>query len=321
MAKFIKRVQNFSSQYELWEKGSKIIVGVSGGPDSVCLLDMLCVLAKKYDFKLQIAHVNYGLRGQDSIGDEKLVKKLAEKYRLKLSILRSKKSLYKGNIENTLRNIRYEYFEKLRVKSEFDLVAVAHNQNDQAETVLMRIIRGAGLNGLSAMRPKTGKIIRPLLQISRTEIVAYLKEKKLIYRMDKSNEKVDILRNKIRQELLPHLQKKYNAAIIETLADFSFSVADDYDFIKESAKNFVNSVCKKNKAIFFDIDFLVLHRALQRQILRELIMRIKGQVKDVEYGHIEEIRKVIKSSKNKTKNATIGGLKISKKGAKIEIFG
>jgi len=318
---FIRKVQNFSSQYELWEKGSRIIVGVSGGPDSACLLDVLCFLAEKYDFQLQIAHINYGLRGQDSLNDEKLVKELAKKYKLKLNILRPKKTLYKGNIENILRNIRYEYFERLRIKTGFDLVAVAHNQNDQAETVLMRIIRGAGLNGLSAMRPKAGKIIRPLLQTSRAEIVAFLKEKKLVYRMDKSNEQSDILRNKIRRELLPNLQKDYNASIIETLAEFSFSIADDYDFIEKSAKNFASSVCKKNKAIFLDNDFLTLHESLQRQSLRQIIMTINGQVKDIEYGHIEEIRKIIKSKKSKTKNAVIGGLKISKKGARIEILG
>ncbi len=320
MAKFIKKIQNFSSQYELWNKGSKIIIGVSGGPDSVCLLALLYSLAEKYNFEIQIAHVNYGLRGKDSLADEKLVRQLGEKYQLKVNILRPKNISQKGNLENTLRDLRYAYFEKLRLALKFDFIAVAHNQNDQAETALMRIIRGAGLNGLAAMRPKTGKIIRPLLQTSRTEIVNFLKEKRLTYRMDKSNAKNDIFRNKLRNETLPYLEKNFNQSILETLSNFSFAVADDYAFMEKSAVGFVLAVCSKKKASFLEQDFLALDTAIQRQVLRQIFLKLSGQFKDVEYSHIEELRKIIKSTKSKTKSASIGGLKISKKGAKIEIF-
>ncbi len=320
MARFIKNIQNFSAQYSLWEKGSKILVGVSGGPDSVCLLDVLSFLAKKYDFELQIAHVNYGLRGQDSRDDEKLIKELGKKYKLKVNILRPRKDLYKGNIENSLRNVRYAYFEDLRNKLQFDFIAVAHNQNDQAETVLMKMLRGTGLNGLAAMRPKSTSVIRPLLQITKVEILAYLKEKNLTYRMDKSNQQLDILRNKVRHEVIPYFEKKFNAAIVKNLSDLAYSVADDYDFIQKNAERFALSVCMDKQACFFDNDFLVLHESVQRQALRQIFLKLQGQFADIEYSHIEEIRKVIKSGKNKTKIANIGGLKISKKGAKIEIF-
>lgn len=321
MARFIKKIQNFSSQYGLWEKGSRIIVGVSGGPDSVCLLDVLAFLSKKYEFELKIAHVNYGLRGQDSLRDEKFVKEIGKKYGFRVNILRPEKNQYKGNLENVLRNIRYKYFEKLRIEFGFDFVAVAHNQNDQAETVLMKILRGAGLNGLAAMRPKSGKIIRPFLQASRQDILSYLKEKDLCYRSDVSNEEVDILRNKIRIKLLPQLQKEYNSAIIETLAKFSFSIVDDYEFINEKAESFLKGVFEENKVVFFDKDFLSLSRSIQRQVLRRIFATFNFGLKDITFNQVEEIIKVIKSDKKKSKKALIGGLKISKKGARIEILG
>ncbi len=317
---FIKNVQNFSVQYNLWKKGSKIVIGVSGGPDSVCLLNVLFFLSNKYDFELQIAHVNYGLRGQDSLEDEKFTKELAKKYAIKVNVLKLNEVPFTGNLENKLRDIRYQYFEKLRKELKFDLIAVAHNQNDQAETVLMKMIRGAGLNGLGAMRPKSSLIIRPLLKSNRIEIIAYLKENQLRYRIDKSNEQTNVVRNKIRHEVLPYLEKKLNLPIIKTLSDLSYPISDDYDFIRESAEKFVVSVCKNKRVNFADSDFMSLHEAIQRQSIRQIFLMLKGQFKDIEYGHIEELRKIIKSGKNKTKVAIVGGLKISKKGANIEIL-
>lgn len=318
--RFIRKVQNFSSQYHLWNKGSKIIVGVSGGPDSVCLLDLLYYLSKKFDFELQIAHVNYGLRGQDSIEDEEFVRKLGRKYGLKVNILKGDKKSYIGNVENSLRDIRYRYFEKLRKSSNFDFIAVAHNQNDQAETVLMRVIRGSGLNGLSAMRPKSSKIIRPLLQTARKEIIAYLNEKELSYRVDKTNDQVDIFRNKLRHETIPSFEKEFNHSFVKTMGGLSFSVADDYDFISKHAERFLASVCMDKKAGFLESEFFNLHTAIQRQVLRLIFSSLSGGLGDIEYGQIEEIRKVIKSAKSKTKICAINGLKISKKGDRIEIF-
>ena len=227
MAQFVKTIQNFAFLNDLWEKDSKIIVGVSGGSDSVCLLDVLNKLAPKYGFQLHIAHVNYGLRDKASDLDEVFVRKLAAKYELPLSVLIAKKRQYSGNLESNLRKIRYDYFEELRLEIGFDNVAVAHNQDDQAETVLMRIIRGSGLNGLSAMKAKSVKIIRPLLGTSKGDILAYVKENKLKYRTDKSNADIKFLRNSIRHGLLPYLEKNFNPSIKKTLSEWSIAVACD----------------------------------------------------------------------------------------------
>ena len=320
MAQFIKTIQNFAFANNLWEKGSKIVVGVSGGPDSACLLDILSKLAPKYDFKLHIAHVNYALRGKDSIGDELFVRQLSEKYNIPLSVHTPNKSQYKGNLENSLRNIRYEYFESLRKELGFDLIAVAHNQDDQAETVLMRIIRGGGLNGLSAMKVKSGNLIRPLLGTSKEQILAYNKQHKLKFRLDKSNKEEKFMRNKIRHKLIPYLEKSFNPSIKKTLGDWSIAVADDYDFIDSSAERFALSVCKNKCAHFSAKEFLRLNIAIQRQALRIIFRQIKDCKYDIESKQAEELLKVIKSTKNKSPKAQIGGLKVLKKGDNIEIF-
>ena len=317
---FIKTIQNFAFQKNLWEKESKIIIGVSGGSDSSCLLDVLSKLAPKYNFKLHIAHVNYGLRGEDSIKDELFVRKLSEKYAIPLSVHIPEKSQLKGNLENKLRKIRYDFFEKLRVELEFDLIAVAHNQDDQAETVLMRIIRGSGLNGLSAMKAKNSNIIRPLLQTNKLDILTYLKENKLKYRTDLSNKNKKFTRNNIRHGLLPYLEKNFNPSVKKTISEWSMTVADDYDFISQESERFVHAVCKNKCAHFAATDFLDLHVAVQRQALRGIFAAMMDNVDDIESMQIEELLKVIKSTKKKTPKAIIGGLNISKKSDSIEIF-
>lgn len=320
MAQFIKTIQNFTFQHDLWKKNAKIIVAVSGGSDSVCLLSVLAKLSPKYDLALHVAHVNYGLREDDSKKDEIFVTKLAEKYALPVTTLIVKNANEKGNLENNLRNIRYDYFEKLRKELKFDLVAVAHNQDDQAETVLMRVLRGSGLNGLVAMRSKNEKIIRPLLRTSKKDILAYLKENKLKFRTDESNANLDFTRNKIRHELLPYLEKNFNPNIKKTLTQWSSVVADDYDYISSSAKIFKDTDVKSGKFCFSSAKFLKLSIAMQRQELRSIFCGLKNGMQDIEVGQIEEVLKLIKSSKSKTSKASVGGLKILKKGDSIEIF-
>jgi len=299
MAQLIKTIQNFAFANNLWEKNSKIIIGVSGGSDSACLLDIFSKLAPKYDLDLHIAHVNYGLRGEDSKKDELFVRELAKKYNISFTVLKPKKAEYRGNLESNLRQIRYDFFEQLRKELNFDLVAVAHNQDDQAETVLMRIMRGSGLNGLSAMKAKTKNIIRPLLQTSKADILAYLKQNKLPCRTDKSNFDKKFTRNGIRGGLLPYLEKHFNPAIKETLADWSVTVADDYEFIAQNAEIFTKDICNNKCADFSGQKFLLLHPSMQRQVLRNIVSTLKENTIDLENGQIEEIVKVIKSVKSK----------------------
>lgn len=321
MTNIVKKVQNTCFQYQLFKKGSKIILGVSGGPDSVCLFDIFSSLQKKYNLKLAAAHVNYGLRGSDSEKDEKFVRGLAEKYGTRIYVLHPVEtqhvaSLRKGKMpsENELRDIRYDFFERIRRDQDFDSVAVAHNLDDQVETYLMRTIRGAGLQGLSAMRYKSKKIIRPMLSSSRKEILKYLKDGKLKYRVDKTNLESKYLRNKIRNILIPYLEKNYNPRIKNTIFNSLQPIAEDMEYLSETAKRYY----RKNKQLSVQ-ELLKLHPAIQRRVILVAIENKRGDLKNIEAAHIEEIMKIAKSTKNKRQTVTLKGLKIVRVGDNINI--
>lgn len=311
MKNLVKTIQNTIFQQALFARGAKIVVGVSGGPDSTCLLDVLKKLESKYDLQLLIAHVNYGLREKDSDKDEKFVRNLAQKNNLKIEVLQVKVSS-KQNLENNLRDIRYDFFEKIRKENKFDLIAVAHNSDDQVETYLMRIIRGAGLQGLSAMRYKNNRIIRPLLNVSRKEILEHLAKTERTYRTDRTNAENLFLRNKIRNKLIPYLEKNFNPSIRKTIFDSTVSIAEDFSFINEMAEK----AYRKNKDLSAK-KIMTLLPALQKRVLLQAIAEKKQGCKDIELPHIEEILKAIRSTKNKNQTVSFQGLKMTRKGDKV----
>ena len=214
--RFLKRVQTFAAAHALWNENSRILIAVSGGPDSVCLLDMLAFKGKKYELSLGIAHVNYQLRGKDSAADERFVRTLAKRYQIPCFIKRYPTGM--PHDENTLREFRYAFFEKLRKQYRFDRLALGHHMGDQAETLLMNLIRGAGPMGMAGMLPKHNSHIRPLLALDRTHILRYLAACSLEFRTDESNTDTRYTRNRIRCELLPLLRDRFNPNIIATLA-------------------------------------------------------------------------------------------------------
>lgn len=311
MRNLIKTIQSTAFQNNLWQKGSKIVLGVSGGPDSVCLLDALTKIAPKYGLELIIAHVNYGLRGKDSKKDEKFARELAEKHNLEIAVLNPKKI---KATENNLREIRYNFFEEVRKESDFDLIAVAHNANDQVETFLMRVIRGSGLQGLSAMKYKNNFIIRPLLGVLRKEILGYLKTHKLKYRTDKTNLENLFLRNKIRNKLIPYLEKKFNPQIKKTISSAVRSIAEDADLLEKIAGEYLRK--KKNLRAS---EILALHPTLQKRIILQTIKRVKKNLKDIDAAHVEEILKALKSTKSKRQIVVFKGLKLTRIGDKVII--
>jgi tRNA(Ile)-lysidine synthase len=314
MKNLVKKIQNIVSLNDLWKNDSKIIIGVSGGPDSVCLLDILAKIKEKKELALHIVHLNYGLRGKDSEKDEKLVEKLAQKYEVGRSVLKVEKLKKNRTNEENLRNIRYDFFEKVRKELKFDLIAVAHNQDDQAETFLMHLIRGAGLQGLSGMKYKNEKIIRPLLGISRSEILDYLKTSRLEYRIDRTNKINNFFRNKIRNQLIPFLGKNFNPNIRKTIFDSAASISEDLSLISQLVKENI----KDGKSLKSG-EILKLHPALQKRIILRKIEETKGNLKDIEASHVREIIKIIKSTKNKSQLFSFQGLKLTRKGDKLNL--
>jgi len=312
MPNLIKKVQNTIFEQSLFPHGSKIIIACSGGPDSTVLLDIFSKLQKKYSLKLSINHVNYNLRQKDSKKDEVMVKKLAVKYSLDLKILNV--DLKNQFSEESLREIRYSFFEENRKKSNFDYIAVGHTLDDQVETFLMRVIRGSGLSGLSSISYKNNYIIRPLLNIAKIEILKYLKDKKLSYRIDKTNLESKFFRNKIRNQLIPYLEK-YNPKVKQTIFGSTESIRDDYNFIKYCAKK----EFLKSKKLLSVKKLISLHPSIRKQILLLAIQEKKSNLLDIEHSHIKELEKIIKSTKNKAQVVVLKGLKITRKGDNITI--
>lgn len=310
MKNLIKKIQNTNHQEKLWERDSQIVLGISGGPDSVFLLEFFVKLKKKYNLNLIIAHVNYALRGKESEKDQELVEALAQKYFLEMFVLKPK--LPKKISENYLRDVRYDFFEKIRQENNFDSIAVAHTMDDQVETFLMRVIRGAGMNGLQGMKYCSGKVIRPLLGISKKEILEYLKANKIKFRIDQTNLESKFLRNKIRNELIPYLEKNFNPNLKKTIFNSANSISEDYTLISElTKKNLMKDLSVKK--------LLSLHPALQKRILLEKIREKKPNLKDIESSHIAEILKAFKSTKGKNQVVLFQGLKVTRKSDKVVI--
>jgi len=295
------------------------LVGVSGGPDSVALVTILSELGKMYDLELSLLHVNFGLRGSDSDLDEKSVRDLSEKSGLPLKVVKYK-GHSSGNIEQVLRDFRYKEFEKERKLKKLRWVAVGHTLEDQAETVLMNLLRGSGIKGISGIRAKQGKVIRPLLGIEKEEILDYLRKSKIEFRIDKSNFDKKLLRNKIRHKLIPLLRKEYNNNIISAISNMADNLAKIETVVDEYAEKTYNKIAKLDKdKIVLDLESLRnISDELQSLVFRKVVKNLKGDERNLEKAHFFEFRKIIESEKGKNQKLEIIGLKILRKGGNIE---
>ena len=212
------KVQQFITEKSLFVREDKLILGISGGADSVCLMHVFLELG--YSFEL--AHCNFNLRGEESDADEYFVKDLAKEHQLKVHIKQFDTLVYaaenKISTQMAARDLRYAWFEKLRIKSNAKYLAIAHHANDDVETFFINLVRGSGLKGFLGIKEKNNAIVRPLLSVSRLEIEQYLKDRGLVFREDSSNASVKYLRNKIRHELIP-LLAQMNPSIQQTVKD------------------------------------------------------------------------------------------------------
>jgi tRNA(Ile)-lysidine synthase len=296
-AKIIKRdkmilnkIKDTIRRYDLIGKGDRVLVGVSGGPDSVTLLYLLKSLSKPYGFKLEIAHLDHMLR-KDSKKDAEFVTSLGLKLKIPVTTgkIDIKKLAVKGSLEEVARNARLGFLFKVAKKIKADKIALAHNLDDQAETVLMRVIRGTGLYGLSGIIPKRKlygiEVIRPLIRIQRREIEAFLKKKGTNARIDKTNQEDLYFRNKIRNRLLPLLEKGYNPNIKNALSNMAESIAFDYDYLNRIALRLIKG--KKGRVNL--AAFSKMHPAMQRLVLRLTISGLQGSTRRISFQHIKEI--------------------------------
>lgn len=281
------------------EGGETVVVGVSGGADSVACLSMLGELGE-LRLRLIAAHFNHRLRGEESDRDESFVRTLCGELGLELELgggdtLGFAKA-ERLSLEEAARILRYRFLYEVKAKYGAQKIATAHNSDDQAETVLMRLMRGSGAEGLSGIPPVgAGGVIRPLIEISRREIIDYLKSQNLSFTEDSTNTETKFLRNKVRLQLLPELEK-YNPSIRRALGKTAKLEAMCWGFVSSEAERNFSSVFSPGPfgSIIGQVEeFSPLHTALKYALLREAIEKIKGNIKRISFDNIEAAAELI----------------------------
>jgi tRNA(Ile)-lysidine synthase len=297
-----QKVLAYIREKKLVSPGERLVVAVSGGPDSVCLLHILSGLCKELDIELHVAHLNHRLRGKESDADAKYVAGLAKRLGIPATVasrdVKSYQKQHRLSLEEAAREVRYNFLAGVAGEVGAMRAAIGHTADDHIETMLMHLIRGSGIKGLRGLLPisrwkSSGNsltIIRPLLELSRQETTAYCRQHNLKPRTDTSNLSTEPFRNRVRHHLLPEL-RKYNPQIAQALLRLARTAADDLDFIETEARRLLNDIvsAEKNSIVIKKKGFLALPPALKRQLLRNSIESLLGSLKDFEAGHIEDI--------------------------------
>jgi len=297
-----QKVTSLIREHNLFSPGDKLVVAVSGGADSVCLLHILAQQRKALRLELHVAHLNHQLRGAESDSDASYVSALAHKLDVPATIERQDVAAYRdqkgGSLEEAAREMRYSFLAKVAHEIGALKVVVGHTRDDHIETILMHLLRGAGTAGLCGLQPCSAlpygensgwlEVVRPLLNVTQQETLAYCQRYNLAPRSDSSNVSPTFLRNRIRLELMPML-RSYNTNIDEALIRLAAIAGDDVSFIEEQASLLWDELAKeKAGAICLDINKLIdLPHAIQRQVFRRAIKQFRGNLKDIEANHIE----------------------------------
>lgn len=313
----LEKTEQTIKKYNLIENGDKIVIGVSGGPDSMTLLNLLQKLKEKYNLELYVAHINHMIRENAKI-DEEYVKKYCENNNIKYFIKRAnvieEAQKEKKGLEEKGREIRYNFFEEVLKKTNSNKIAIAHNLNDRVETIIMNIIRGTGMSGLKGIEAKRGKYIRPLLETPRKEIEKYCNENQINPRYDETNKDITYTRNKIRNIVIPYLEKEFNPNITNGIIRLSDIIKEEQEYIdNEIKKAYKEIIIKEEQGIYYDLKkFNNKDKVIQKGLILIGIEKIFGNSKGIEKINIEDIIKLC--------NNNIGNkyLKPNKK-TKIEI--
>lgn len=294
MHKILKKACTTIEKHNLLKNGDKVLVALSGGADSVCLLNILNDLKEIYGIKIYAAHLNHMLRGEDADGDEQFAKDLCKQLNIpffskKVNVI----NYAKENMQTTEeagRNLRYEFFSEICMEHKIDKIATAHNQNDNVETVVMRFIRGTGLYGLAGIPYKNKNIIRPVLDLSRNEIEEYLSLSKSNFVTDKSNLEPVYSRNKVRLNLIPEIENEYNPHFKETLSGNIETFKNATDYLKKITKEKAEKlVCFKGTYAYIKLCDLKNEHTFIKSSIIHYILEMYSKEKQVTSERVKDI--------------------------------
>lgn len=308
----VDKVKEYVSEWKMLEKKDRVIVGVSGGADSVCLLFMLMELRREIGFELVVVHVNHQLRGEAAERDEEYVRLLCEREHLPCEICWEDVELIAGNRKQSLeeagRNVRREAFEQAMKKYGGTKIALAHHKNDNAETLIMNLARGSGLKGLGGMRPVSGTFIRPLLCLERREIEAYLEEKKIAYCTDATNASDHYTRNRIRNHIIPSLEGGVNEKAVAHISGTMEMLRGVWDYMEcETEKYYADCVTENADSVLIGAErYQQLPDIFRGNIIHRALVRASGAEKDIHAAHINSVRELMEKQPGKKRNLPYG---------------
>jgi tRNA(Ile)-lysidine synthase len=300
------QIKRAIDRHHLLEKGERLIVGVSAGVDSMVLLHLLNATRETFDLSLIVAHVNHGLRPEESEKEAELVQKEAARLGLPFEYgqfnVKEFQKLGGLSPQDAARRIRFHFFYYLLQKHHAQKVALGHHADDQVETVLLRLIRGSGLQGLKGMLPiREGRVIRPLLEVWREEIQSFAIEKKIPFLLDSSNLKNDYLRNRIRLTLIPLVEREYQPNFKEILLRTSNILREENDYLEKGAETAYQKIVHKEGDIlsFKFSEYQSLHQAIQWRIIKKILGRIydwRMLMEEEEWSDVQKIYKELHRS-------------------------
>jgi tRNA(Ile)-lysidine synthase len=295
----LDRIIHTIERHRMFEAGQSVGVAVSGGVDSVCLLDVLLELAPKWDLHLSVLHLNHRLRGEESQQDAEFVRKLAATLGLPFLIREADVAASSDNLEQAARLARLAFFSEMLAAGVVARVALGHTRSDQAETVLFRFLRGSGTAGLAGIRPVTSQgLVRPLIEIDRSEVARFLLERGIGWREDSSNADLQFARNRIRRQLLPQLAAEWNPAIGQTLANTAdWALAEEAYWEAEVDRLAAQHFAVRPGAVCMRVDALAaLPLAAGRRLVRRAMQRVKSNLRGIDFRHIAAVLELASAS-------------------------
>lgn len=300
----VSRVREYCLRWRMFSPGDRVLVGVSGGPDSVCLLDLLYRLRNELDIEIWVAHLNHLLRGQEAAADAAYVARLAGGCGLPLVSeeydVRGRQDETGDSLQVAARDVRYQFYERVAEEIGAVRVALGHHADDQAETILINFLRGSGIAGLAGMPPVRGPYVRPLLAERRRAIEAYCQERNLAPRTDASNLKPVYTRNRLRLELIPLLERDYNPGLVPTLLRMSEALRQEDALLADAAEHVLPGVMRTGEEEEGGVVILVrpallnLQPALQRRVVRRAWQAMTGET-GLSFAHVERILDLARS--------------------------